>query len=101
MSAYSPEQYVRANKLNAQLATSSEPQPTAEARELAKTMLDYVRDQVDDYEDFVRRIHISEEFSLTESMQLKKAEKELKVVYQRASGLLETVAEAAARGKRN
>jgi len=97
MAEYSPETYARATKLNAQLATSTDETLIAEARALANGMLEHIRSQVADYEDFVRRVNLSEQFSLTESMQVSKKEKDLKVVYLRAQGLLETAAEAAAR----
>jgi hypothetical protein len=100
MAEYSPEDYALATKLNAKLATSDDPALVTQARELANRMLEHVRGKVTDYEDFVRRVHISEQFSLTESMQVGKTEKELKQIYLRASGLLETAAEAAARANR-
>ena len=100
MAEYSEQDYALANKLNARLATSQDPSLVSEARALANQMIDYVRSQVDDYEDFVRRIHLSEQFSLTDSMQVTKKEKPLKLIYLRASGLAETAAEAAARSGR-
>lgn len=99
-SEYRSEDYTRATMLNATLATSVDQALVSEARELAQRMLDHVRAQTEDYETFVRRVHLSEQFSLTDAMQVSKKEKELKVIYTRASGLLETAAEAAARAKR-
>ena len=97
MAERSSDPYARATQLNALLATSSDKALITEARDLANGMLTHVRESVADYEEFVRRVHLSERFSLTESLQIARTEKDLKVVYMRACGLLETAAEAAAR----
>ncbi len=99
-SQYSSEDYQRATKLNAALATSADPSLVAEARELAGRMLDHIRGEIEDFEGFVRRVHLSEQFSLTEAMQFKKKEKELKVIYTRAQSLSELAVEASVRAKK-
>jgi len=92
MAEYNPEDYILANKLNAKLAISPDTQTAAEARAVASRMLDYVRGEIEDYEGFVKRVEVAEQFCLTDSIQPKKAEKALKVVYMRAKTLLDTVA---------
>ena len=92
MVEYSPEDYVLANKLNARLAISPDSQTAAEATALANRMLDYVRSEIEDYDDFVKRVEVAEQYCLTDSIQPKKAEKALKVVYMRAKTLLDTIA---------
>jgi len=94
MAEYSSEDYALANKLNAKLAVEPDAQTAAQARELANKMLDYVRGEVEDYEDFAQRVERAEKFPLTDAAQPKKAEKALKVIYVRAKTLLETADEA-------
>ncbi|MEE2902699.1 MAG: hypothetical protein VYC39_10225 [Myxococcota bacterium] len=92
MAEYSPEDYVLANKLNVKLALEPDSQTASEARGLATKMLDYVREQTEDYDAFVQRVERAEKFPLTDSAQPKKDEKALKVVYLRAKTLLDAAA---------
>jgi hypothetical protein len=100
MAEYTPDDYAHANRLNAKLATRYEAALVSEARELAGRMLEHVKSKIPDYEAFVERVKLSEQYSLTESRQPEKVEKQMKVIYQRAASLLETAAEAEARSKR-
>jgi hypothetical protein len=99
MAEYSSEDYVRANRLNARLATQYDPALVAEARELANRMIEHVKTKVPDYTAFVERVRISEQFSLTEARQPEKVEKEMKVILVRAQSLLVTAEEAEARAR--
>ena len=94
MADYSPEDYALANQLNAKLATEPDSQTVAQATELANRMLEYVRGEIEDYDDFVQRVERAEQYCLTDAAQPKKTEKALKVVYLRAKTLLETAEEA-------
>lgn len=94
MAEYTSEDYVRANKINARLASRYDAQLVSEGKALAAKLLEYVKSKVENYDEFVRKVNQSEEFSLHESKQLGKAEKPLKPIYLRAAGLLETIAEA-------
>lgn len=85
------EAYAKANQLNVRLSKKYDPAMATEARRVADQLLAYVKDQVEDYEDFAERCERSELFSLHESARLKKAEVRLKGLYMRATGLLETV----------
>jgi hypothetical protein len=93
--------YVRANRLAIRLASKYEDAVLREARQTAQQLLDHVKANVKgDYEDFVRRVKVSEEFSLTESRQVAKTEKELRNLYLRGVSLLETIEEAEARARK-
>jgi hypothetical protein len=94
------EVYARANRLNAQLASGTSDELIREAREVARQLTEHVKGRVERYEDFVERVASSEEFSLTESRQVAKEERELKVLYLRATSLLEAANEAEERGRR-
>jgi hypothetical protein len=94
------EVHTRANRLNVKIATGTGEALIQEARQVAKQLTDYVRTKVADYDDFVKRVELSEEFSLTESRQVAKIEQQLKVLYLRAASLLEAASEAEARGRR-
>lgn len=94
------EAYTKANQLNVRLATKYDPAMATEARRVAEQLLGYIREQVEDYEDFVQRAERSELFSLHESAQLKKGEVRLKGLYMRATGLLETIKDWEQRKKR-
>lgn len=100
MNAYTSDDYRQANRLVAELATGRAPENIRQALALADRMIEHVRSQVEDFADFVRRVENSEEFSLTESRQVAKTEKELKVIYLRAISLRETAQEAEARARR-
>jgi len=99
MSEYSPEDYAKATKLNAKLAIGYDAHAVTEAREVAGRLIEYVRSKVADFDEFVQKVERSERFSLHESAQLKKQEKDLKVIYTRAAELLTTAAEAQQRGR--
>lgn len=94
------EAYVRANRLAIRLASKPEEATLREARSTAQVLIDHVKANAKDYDDFVRRVNVAEEFSLTESRQVAKNEKELRTLYLRAASLLETIADAEARGKK-
>jgi hypothetical protein len=94
MAEYSTEDYTLANKLNSKLALAPDAQTAAQARDLANKMLDYVKSQVEDYDDFAQRVERAEQYPLTEAAQPKKDEKALKVIYVRASTLLESANES-------
>lgn len=99
--SHSPnELYRQATRLNAKLASKHDPALASEGRRVAEALLAHVRSRVEDYEDFVRRVQRSEEFSLHESAQLSKGEKDLRVHYLRAVDLLETIREAEERAKK-
>lgn len=92
--------YTQANRLNAKLASVPDGNLVREARDVAKRLLEYVGSKVPDLEDFRRRVALSEQFSLTESRQVPKTERELKVLLLRAETLLETAGEAEVRASR-
>lgn len=94
------EAYARANRLAVRLASKHDEATLREARTTAQILLDYVKANSKDYDDFVRRVKVSEEFSLTESRQVAKTEKELRNLYLRGASLLETIDEAVARAKK-
>lgn len=91
------ELYARANKLSVRLASKSDDALLREAGQLVAGLLEHVRAKVKDFDDFVRRVQLSEEFSLTESKQVPKTEKELRTLYVRAVSLQEAIDEARAR----
>jgi hypothetical protein len=99
MAEYSAEDYAKANRLNAKLASRYDPALAAEARELAAKMIEHVKSKVPDFNGFVERVHLSEQYSLTEARQPEKIEKEMKVIFVRAQTLLETAAEAESRAR--
>ncbi|MCK6544685.1 hypothetical protein L6R52_02370 [Myxococcota bacterium] len=94
------EYYSKANRLNAKLASSTDANLIREGRQLAQELFAMVKAKVTDFDDFVRRVKISEEYSLTESRQLPKTERDLKVIYLRAASLEEAAAEAEQRAAR-
>jgi hypothetical protein len=94
------EVYARANTLNTKLATGTSEELIKEARQIARQLTDYIRTQIEDYDDFTKRVELSEEFSLTESRQVAKTEQHLKVLYLRAASLLEAANEAEERSKK-
>ena len=85
--------YVRANQINARLASKFDPALAAEGRRVAEQLLAYLKENVPDYEDFARRCERSEEFPLHESAQVEKKETRFKGLYLRATGLLQTIQE--------
>lgn len=95
------ETYTRANRLNAKLASGTSAELIREGRQVADDLVAHVRARVESFDDFVKRVELSEEFSLTESRQVSKAEKELKIFYLRAASLREAANEAEARARRN
>lgn len=94
------EAYARANRLVIRLASKPDEATMREARSTAQVLIDHVKASAKDYDDFVRRVKVSEEFSLTESRQVAKNEKELRTLYLRAASLLDTIDEAEARAKK-
>lgn len=95
------ELHARANRLNAKLATGIHPpELISEARGVVDALLDHVRQGVKNYEEFTRKVALSEEFILNEARQVPKAEQPFKVLYLRAVTLLETTNEAEARAAR-
>lgn len=94
------EVHAEANRLNAKLASSTDSGLIAQARRTAQVLLDHVKSKVADFEDFKRRVDNSEYFSLTEARQVPKTERDLKVLYLRATSLLEAIAEAEERARR-
>lgn len=94
------EVYARANGLNAKLASGTDQGLIREARQVAQQITDHIRSRVENYDDFVKRVEVSEEYSLTESRQLEKTEKDMKVLYLRAASLLEAASEAEARARK-
>ena len=86
--------YVRANQINARLAKRYDPALASEGRRVAEQLLEHLKENVQDYEDFVRRCERSEVFSLHESAQVEKNEVRFKGLYLRATGLLQTIQEA-------
>lgn len=97
MTEYSPEDFARANRINARLATDRDSALIQEGKALAEKMLGYVRSKIEKFEDFEKRVQLSEEFPLHESKQMEKEEKALKLVYLRGKTLLETIREAESR----
>lgn len=89
--------YQQATRINAKLASGYDGNLVSQGKRLADELIAHVRGQVDDYDDFVRRVERSEQFSLHESAQVAKGEKELKVLYVRAADLLETIRDVEAR----
>jgi hypothetical protein len=100
MAEYSPEDYALATQLNARLAVSPDPALIGQAKQVAQKLIDHVRGSVDDFDAFVAKVKRGEEYSLTESLQVTKGDKALRVLYLRAADLLENVAEAEARARR-
>lgn len=95
------ELYAKANKLNGKLASGVDAGAIREGKQLAGEMIGYVRAKLGaEFDDFVHRVTLSEEYSLTESRQVAKTEKELKSFYLRAASLLEAADEAETRAKR-
>lgn len=94
------EYYMKANRLNVKLASTVDAGLIREGRQLASEMIAIVKAKVTDYDDFVRRVKVSEEYSLTESRQVPKTERDLKVLYLRAASLEESAAEAEQRAAR-
>jgi hypothetical protein len=94
------EIYTRANRLNAQLASGTTEELIREGRDVARQLIAYVKEHVESFDDFVKRVESSEEFSLTESRQVAKTERELKVLYLRATSLAEAANEAEERANR-
>lgn len=95
------EAYARANRLAIRLASKHDEALLREARQTAQQLLDHVKANIKgDYDDFVRRVKVSEEFSLTESRQVAKTEKELRNHYLRGVSLMETIEEAEARARK-
>ena len=92
--------YARATRINARLASRYDANLVSEGRELAQKLLDHVRAEASDYDDFVRRVARSEVFSLHDSAQVTKNERQLKVLYVRATDLLETIEDAERRRRR-
>jgi hypothetical protein len=89
--------YARATRINAKLASRFDANLATEGKQAAQTLLDHVRSEVEDFDEFVARVDRSELFSLHDSAQIDKKQKHLKVLYVRAADLLETIAEAEAR----
>lgn len=89
--------YQRATRINAKLASRFDANLVTEGKRLAQELLDHVRANVDDYDDFERRVERSEQFSLHDSAQVAKTERELKNFYIRAGDLLETIKDVEAR----
>ncbi|MBK8013843.1 MAG: hypothetical protein IPK13_21145 [Deltaproteobacteria bacterium] len=92
--------YRRGGHVNLQLASRYDESLIEEARTISARLLDRVKANVDDFDDFARRVERSEEFSLHESAQLSKKEKEFRTVYLRGRALLDAIAEAEARKAR-
>jgi hypothetical protein len=87
--------FLRANQINARLASAKyDPALVSEGKRIAEQLLTYVKEQVQDFEDFARRCERSEVFSLHESAQVDKKEVRFKGLYLRATGLLQTIQEA-------
>lgn len=89
--------YQRATRINAKLASRYDANLASEGKQLAQQLFDHVKGEVDDYDDFVRRVERSEQFILHDSAQVSKKERELKNFYVRAADLLVTIEEAEAR----
>src|SRR5215471_15436596 len=68
------ELHARANQLNTKLATGTGEELIKEARQIARQLTEHIRGKIEDYDDFVKRVELSEEFSLTESRQVAKTE---------------------------
>ncbi len=94
------EAYQRATRINAKLSSRFDANLVSEGKRLAQQLIDHVRENVDDYEDFVRRVERSEQFSLHDSAQVAKTERELKNFYVRAADLLETITDVENRQSR-
>lgn len=94
------EAYARANKLAIRVASHHDDAVLRDARQVAQLLLEHVKASVPAYDDFVRRVKVSEEFSLTESRQVPKTEKELRNIYLRGASLLEAIEEAEARARK-
>jgi hypothetical protein len=92
--------YVKANRLAIRLASHHDDAVLREGRQVAQQLLDHVKASVPAYDDFVHRVKMSEEFSLTESRQVPKTEKELRNLYLRGASLLEAIDEAEARARK-
>ncbi|MEQ8272338.1 MAG: hypothetical protein RMA76_22515 [Deltaproteobacteria bacterium] len=91
------EAYQRATRINAKLASRYDANLASEGKQLAQQLFDHIKAQVEDYDDFVRRVERSEEFSLHDSAKMGKNESELKNFYVRAADLLETITESESR----
>jgi hypothetical protein len=94
------ELYARANKLNAKLASSTDAALISEGRKVGGALVEFVRARVQNFDDFVQRVTIADEFALTESRQLAKNERELQRLYMRGASLLEACDEAEQRAQK-
>lgn len=94
------ELHAHANRLNAKLASGTSAELIREGRQVAQQLLDYVKAHVASYDEFARRVALSEEFTLHESRQVPKTEREYRVHYLRAMSLLEAASEAEARAQK-
>jgi hypothetical protein len=83
--------YQRANQINARLSSQSDPTLIAEGNEVADALLGEIRQAVDDFDAFVARVDRAAEFSLHDSARMPKTESNLRVYYERATTLLETI----------
>ncbi|MCB9653798.1 MAG: hypothetical protein H6729_06680 [Deltaproteobacteria bacterium] len=92
--------YRRGGQVNILLASRYDPSLVEEARTLSTQLMERVKKGVEDFEGFEQRVERSEEFSLHESAQLSKKEKEFRAVYLRGRALLDAIAEAEARRSR-
>ncbi len=91
------EAYQRANQLNARLASKHNSAMVSEGRQVAELLLNHVKSNVEDYDAFVAQVDRSERFSLHDSARVDKKQRDLKLYYERAMGLLETIEESEAR----
>ena len=94
------ELYSRANRLNAKLASKFDNSLASEGRQVAQQLIEHVKSQVSDYDAFVAQVERSEQFSLHDSARVDKKERQFKLYYERAMGLLETIEEGEGRRKR-
>ena len=91
--------FLRANQINTRLSSKYDASLASEGKQVAQQLLDHIKGEVEDYEDFVDKAERSEEFTLHESAQLKKEQKRLKGLYLRATGLLDTIRDSESRKK--
>ena len=94
------ELYAEANRINAKLSSRYDAALAAKGRQVANQLLEQVKAGVADMPGFVERVDRSELFSLHESAQVEKTEKQMKLLYVRAMDLLETISQSESRAKR-
>ncbi len=92
--------YERATKINAKLASRFDANLVTEGKRVASELIEHIRGEVENYDEFVEKVERSEEFSLHDSAQIDKKQKHLKVLYVRAADLLETIKQTEERQSR-